>query len=271
MKNFRGKVAVITGGASGIGLATAQALAKLGARLVLADIEDNVLRSAVNDLSSAGARAIGVRTDVGDKGSVDALADRSWSEFGRVDILFNNAGVAVFGPTQTMTHADWDWSIRVNLWGPIHGIEAFAPRMIADKHGGHVLFTASFAGLVPNRELGPYCVTKFGVVALAESLHKDLRSEGIGVSVLCPMRVTSRIDFSFRNRPDELGGPAANRTYTDEERAALQGRELSAAQVADLVVDAMREDRLYVHTHREARQYVKRRWERMDAAFDFAL
>jgi NAD(P)-dependent dehydrogenase (short-subunit alcohol dehydrogenase family) len=169
-----------------------------------------------------------------------------------------------------MTHADWDWSIRVNLWGPIHGVEAFTPRMIADRRGGHVLFTASFAGLVPNRELGPYCVTKFGVVALAECLHKDLRSEGIGVSVLCPMRVTSRIDYSSRNRPDRLGGPAANRTYTEEERAALEGRELSAAEVADLVVDAMRENRLYVHTHREAKQYVKRRWERIDAAFEFA-
>lgn len=271
MKDFRDKVAVITGGASGIGLATARALAKSGARLVLADIEDSVLESSVKDLAVNGAKVIGVQTDVGERVSVNALAERCWREFGRVDILFNNAGVAVFGPTQTMTHADWDWSIRVNLWGPIHGVEAFTPRMIADKRGGHILFTASFAGLVPNRELGPYCVTKFGVVALAECLHKDLRSEGIGVSVLCPMRVTSRIDYSFRNRPAKFGGPAANRTYTDEERATLQGRELSAAQVADLVIDAVRENRLYVHTHGEARQYVKRRWERIDAAFDVAL
>jgi NAD(P)-dependent dehydrogenase (short-subunit alcohol dehydrogenase family) len=271
VRDFRDKVAVITGGASGIGLATAQALAKLGARIVLADIEDGALKSATSDLLSDGAKAIGVRTDVSERGSVEALADKSWSEFGRVDILFNNAGVAVFGPTQTMTHADWDWSIRVNLWGPIHGVEAFTPRMIADRRGGHVLFTASFAGLVPNRELGPYCVTKFGVVALAECLHKDLRSEEIGVSVLCPMRVTSRIDYSFRNRPDQLGGPSANRTYTEEERASLQGRELSAAEVADLVVDAIRENRLYVHTHREAQQYVKRRWERIDAEFGYAL
>ena len=271
MKDFRDKVAVITGGASGIGLATAQALAKLGARIVLADIESDALASAVADLGSAGAKVIGVRTAVGDRASVSALAEKAWSEFGRVDILFNNAGVAVFGPTQTMTHSDWDWSIRVNLWGPIHGVEAFAQRMVEEKHGGHILFTASFAGLVPNRELGPYCVTKFGVVALAECLQKDLRSSGIGVSVLCPMRVTSRIDFSFRNRPTDLGGPAANRTYTEEERAALQGRELGAAQVADLVVEAIRENRLYIHTHSEARQYVKRRWERMDSAFDFAL
>jgi NAD(P)-dependent dehydrogenase (short-subunit alcohol dehydrogenase family) len=271
MIDFAEKVAVITGGASGIGLATARALARQGCRLVLADVEDGALAAAVGELSRGGAKAIGVRTDVGDKSAVDALAEKSWSEFGRVDILFNNAGVAVFGPTQTMTHADWEWSMRVNLWGPIHGVEAFAPRMVADKRGGHIVFTASFAGLVPNQDLGPYCVTKFGVVALAECLRKDLRNDGIGVSVLCPMRVSSRIDFSFRNRPAELGGPAANRTYSDEERAALLGRELGADEVAELVLDAIRNQRLYIHTHSEARQYVRRRWERLDAAFEYAL
>jgi NAD(P)-dependent dehydrogenase (short-subunit alcohol dehydrogenase family) len=271
VRDFEEKVAVITGGASGIGLATAAALAKKGCRLVLADVEDATLASAAQELSRAGATVIGVRTDVGDKASVDALAEASWRQFGRVDIVFNNAGVAVFGPTQTMTHADWEWSIRVNLWGPIHGVEAFTPRMIADRHGGHILFTASFAGLVPNQDLGPYCVTKFGVVALAECLRKDLRADGIGVSVVCPMRVTSRIDFSSRNRPTELGGPEANRTYTDEERAALQGRELGAAQAADLIVKSIEANRFYVHTHAEAREYVKRRWERIDEAFQFAL
>jgi NAD(P)-dependent dehydrogenase (short-subunit alcohol dehydrogenase family) len=271
MMDFAEKVAVIAGGASGIGLATARALAKQGCRLVLADIEGRVLTTAIDELAGEGAKAIGVQVDVGDKSSVEALAERSWREFGRVDILFNNAGVAVFGPTQTMTHADWKWSMRVNLWGPIHGVEAFTPRMIAERRGGHILFTASFAGLVPNQDLGPYCVTKFGVVALAECLRKDLRNEGIGVSVLCPMRVSSRIDYSFRNRPAELGGPTANRTYSDKERAALQGRELGAADVAELVLDAMRNQRLYIHTHAEARQYVRRRWERMDAAFNYAL
>jgi NAD(P)-dependent dehydrogenase (short-subunit alcohol dehydrogenase family) len=271
MRDFLDKVAVITGGGSGIGLATGRALAAQGCRLVLADIEEGALKRAADEFARDGVRVVGVRTDVGDRSSVAALAEKSWSAFGRVDILFNNAGVAVFGPTQSMTHADWEWSIRVNLWGPIHGVEAFVPRMVADKHGGHILFTASFAGLVPNRELGPYCVTKFGVVALAECLQKDLRADGIGVSVLCPMRVTSRIDDSFRNRPSELGGPSANRTYTEEERAALQGRELGASEVADLVVDAVRENRFYIHTHSEARQYVKRRWERLDAAFEDAL
>jgi NAD(P)-dependent dehydrogenase (short-subunit alcohol dehydrogenase family) len=271
MEQLKDKVAVITGGASGIGFATAQALAREGTKLVLADIEQSALDKAVASLANAGAQVIGCQTDVGDRVAVEALADAAWSRFGAVHVVFNNAGVAVFGPTQEMTHADWEWSIRVNLWGPIHGVESFVPRMIAQKQGGHLLFTASFAGLVPNRELGPYCVTKFGVVALAECLQKDLKAHDIGVSVLCPMRVTTNIDESFRNRPVELGGPKANRTYSDEEKAQLAGRELRVEPVADLVVDAIRTNALYIHTHKEAREFVRRRFERMDAAFDRAL
>lgn len=271
MESFANKVAVITGGASGIGLAVAEALARNGARLVLADIEPEVLDRAVGALRGAGAEAIGVRTDVSDQAAVEELAERSWSHFGAVDIVMNNAGVAVFGPLQEMTHADWQWSLDVNLWGPIHGVESFVPRMIEAGNGGHVVFTASFAGLVPNRDLGPYNVTKAAVIALAESLRKDVRDHGIGVSVLCPMRVASNIDFSARNRPQALGGPDANRTYTDAERAALDGRLLEAEPVAALVLDAMRNNELYVHTHAEAAAYFRRRAERISAAFDKAL
>lgn len=268
MKEFKDKVAVITGGASGIGLATATALAREGARLVLADVEEGALKTAVAGLRAQGAQAIGVRTDVGDRASVFALADEAFDEFGAVHIVFNNAGVAVSGPTQDASHADWEWSVRVNLWGPIHGVEAFVPRMVEQKQGGHVLFTASFAGLVPNRNLGPYCVTKFGVVALAECLHKDLREHGIGVSVLSPMRVATRIDFSKRNRPQVFGGPSNEGVYSEEELASLSGRELDTDAVAGLVLGAIRDGELFIHTHDEARQFVRRRWERIDKAFD---
>jgi NAD(P)-dependent dehydrogenase (short-subunit alcohol dehydrogenase family) len=206
MRDFKDKTAVITGGASGIGLATARALARVGAKLVLADIEQKRLDEAVAALVADGAQAIGVVTDVADKASAERLADHAWSRFGAVHIVCNNAGVAVFGPTRSMTHADWQWTINVNLWGAIHGVEVFVPQMIAQKEGGHVLFTASFAGLVSNRSLGPYSVSKAAVVSLAECLSKDLRDDGIGVSVLCPMRVTTKIDESHRNRPAELGG-----------------------------------------------------------------
>src|SRR2546421_511942 len=133
--------------------------------------------------------------------------------------------VAVGGPIVGMTQADWAWLMQVNLWGPIHGVEAFLPRMVEAGRGGHLLFTASFAGLVPNVGLGPYCVTKYGVVAMAEVLHRELREVGIGVSVLCPMRVETNIGDSERNRPDELGGPAASPTVPDQDEAnrALAG------------------------------------------------
>jgi NAD(P)-dependent dehydrogenase (short-subunit alcohol dehydrogenase family) len=273
ISDFRGKVAVITGGASGIGLALATALAREGARLVLADIEQAALDTAVKGLTEAGFEAIGVRTDVADRASVQALADRAFGHFGAVHIVANNAGVAVFGPTQDMTHHDWEWSINVNLWGPIHGVEAFVPRMVGQGQGGALLFTASFAGIVPNRHLGPYNVTKAGVVALAESLRKDLRGTGIGVSVLCPMRVTTNIDRSYRNRPAELGGGAAAEAnvYSDEERAALQGRTLEVGPVADLVVQALRRDQAFIHTHSEAKALFRGRAERIEAAFNHAL
>jgi NAD(P)-dependent dehydrogenase (short-subunit alcohol dehydrogenase family) len=269
LADFAGKVAVITGGASGIGLAFAQALAREGAKLVIADIEQGALEDAVRRLGERGTEVIGVKTDVGDRASVEALADRSWERFGAVHVLANNAGVATFGPTQAMSHEDWLWSMQVNLWGPIHGVEAFVPRMIAQGEGGHVLFTASFAGLVPNRELGPYNVTKAGVVALAESLRKDVRGTGIGVSVLCPMRVTSNIDHSYRNRPAELGRSTS--TYSAEDLAALQGRTLAPEAVAALVLDAIRRNQLYIHTHKEAEPLVRGRSERIAAAFAHAL
>jgi len=271
MQDLAGKVAVITGGASGIGFATARSLARERVKIVLADIERAALDEAVATLQGAGADVVGVPTDVGDKASVEALADQSWSRFGSVHIVFNNAGVAVAGPTQNATHADWEWSIRVNLWGPIHGVEAFVPRLIAQRQGGHVLFTASFAGLVPNRNLGPYCVTKFGVVALAECLSKDLKEHDIAVSVLAPMRVTTNIQYSTRNRPIELGGPSATKIYSEEERASLSGRELPVEGVGDLVVDAIRRKDLYIQTHREAREFLRRRWERLDLGFAHAL
>lgn len=275
MKDFRGKVAVITGGASGIGFATAEALGREGAKLVLADIEQGALDAAVATLVAQGVETIGVRTDVSDRAAVQSLADAAFARFGIVHVLFNNAGVAVFGPTQDMSHADWQWSVNVNLWGPIHGVECFVARMVrelgARKEEGHVLFTASFAGLVANKDLGPYNVTKAGVVALAESLHKDLRGTGIGVSVLCPMRVSTNIDQSFRNRPPELGGAQANRTYTAEERASLNGATLTTAPVAELVLDAMRREALYIHTHRDAREFFHRRAERIEGAFQHTV
>lgn len=265
MEDLTGKVAVVTGGASGIGLATARLLAAEGTQLVLADVEDAPLEAAAKELD-----ALGVHCDVSARTDVDRLADAAYERHGAVHILFNNAGVAVAGPTVEMSHADWEWLMAVNLWGPIHGIEAFLPRMVAQGTEGHVLFTASFAGLTPNVGLGPYCVTKYGVVALAEVLQKELRANRIGVSVLCPMRVATNIGNSERNRPAELGGADASPRVPDQgdDNADLAGRVLPVDVVAADVVDAIKRNRLYIVPHAESRAFVRRRFDRIDAAYD---
>ena len=270
MEEIDGKVAVITGGASGIGLAVGRVLAERGARLVLADIEEGVLDAAVAGLVAEGHQAVPVVCDVSDLGSVQALADRAFEEMGAVHVVFNNAGVAVGGPIAEMTHDDWKWVVDVDLWGPIHGVEAFLPRMIDQGQGGHLLFTASFAGLVPNEGLGPYCVAKYGVVAMAEVLRRELRPHGIGSTVLCPMRVGTNIGSSERNRPSTLGGPQASPGVEDqgEENEDLAGQVLDVETVASMTVDAMQANRLYVLPHEESRGFIRRRFERIDATFD---
>ncbi len=270
MEALKGKVAVITGGASGIGFATAKALAGRGAQLVIADIEGPALDQAVADLSALGTKVEGVISDVGDLASTQDLADTAFSRMGGVHLLFNNAGVAIGGPIAEMKHSDWEWIIRVDLWGPIHGVEAFLPRMIEQGQGGHILFTSSFAGLVPNEGLGPYCVAKYGVVALAEVLRRELRRNNIGVSVLCPMRVATNIAHSERNRPVDFGGPDASPRVEDQDESNrnLAGRVLGVDEVAARVVEAILANRLYILPHEESREFVRRRFERIDRTFD---
>lgn len=270
MDDFDGKGAVITGGASGIGLATARRLGAQGARLVLADVERAALDAAVAALGAEGVDARGVVCDVRSYDEVQALADEAFAVLGAVELVFNNAGVAVGGPVVAMTHEDWRWVIDVDLWGPIHGVEAFVPRMVEQGRGGHVLFTSSFAGLVPNTGLGPYCVAKYGVVALAEVLWRELRPHGIGVSVLCPMRVGTNIGASERNRSADYGGPESWSRVLDqhEANAALAGRVLDVDAVVDLTIEAVRANRLYVLPHEESRTSIRRRFERIDRTFD---
>ncbi len=270
MENLTGKVAVITGGASGIGFATAKALAEQGAKIVIADIEAGALDKAVGALSSSGAKVEGVVCDVANLASVLHLADTAFSRMGGVHIVFNNAGVAVGGPIAEMKHSDWDWIIKVDLWGPIHGVEAFLPRMIEQRQGGHILFTSSFAGLVPNEGLGPYCVAKYGVVALAEVLRREIRQHGIGVSVLCPMRVETNIGSSERNRAADFGGAEASPRVQPQDAGNrnLAGRVLQVDEVAAKVIDAIIANRLYILPHDESRQSIRRRFERIDHTFD---
>src|SRR5713226_2190492 len=204
MESLKDKTAVVTGGASGIGRALCLAFAGEGARIVIADIDDAGMAETAGSVAKAGSKAISVKTDVTKLASVQSLADRAFSEFSRVHLLCNNAGVAVHGSLESASHRDWEWVLGVNLWGVIHGIEAFVPQMIAQKEPGHIVNTASMAGLIASQGLGVYNTSKYAVVGLSETLQKDLKPHRIGVSVLCPMGVETRIRESERSRPAAL-------------------------------------------------------------------
>jgi NAD(P)-dependent dehydrogenase (short-subunit alcohol dehydrogenase family) len=259
VESFKDKVAVVTGGGSGIGRALALALAREGARVVVADVDEGAMEAVAREARGHGVGALGVRTDVTDLGQVQALADRAWSAFGGVHVLCNNAGVAVWGGLERATHGDWQWGLGVNLWGVIHGIEAFVPRMIAGGQRGHIVNTASMAGLIASQGLGVYNTSKYAVVGLSETLAKDLKPYGIGVSVLCPMGVETRIRESERSRPAALRNAPGTQTPAVE----LIGRSLAPAAVAGMVLDAIRRGELYVITHDEGLEPLRRRFERM--------
>ena len=253
-------MAVITGGASGIGRALAERLARESVRIVVADVDEPGLAEAAASIRAVGGQAIAVRTDVTDLAQVKALADRAFDTFGAVHILCNNAGVAVWGGLESATHCDWQWVLGVNLWGVIHGVEVFVPRLIARREPGHVVNTASMAGLVATRGLGVYNTSKYAVVGLSETLAKDLKPYGIGVSVLCPMGVATRIHESDRHRPREFTDETPSRANPVE----LMGRTLAPETVADMVVGAIHDNRLYVITHHEGLEPLRRRFQRLE-------
>src|SRR6266498_5534367 len=241
MENLKGKTAVVTGGASGIGRALCLAFAGDGAQVVVADIDESGMAETAAGVEKAGSRALTVKTDVTKLASVEALAERAWAEMGGVHIVCNNAGVAVHGGLEAAIHRDWEWVLAVNLWGVIHGVEAFVPRMIAQKQPGHIVNTASMAGLIASQGLGVYNTSKYAVVGLSETLQKDLRQHNIGVSVLCPMGVSTNIRTSDRTRPAELknaGGPEVNDWFQ------LIGRYLTPEDVAGRVLRAVKANRL---------------------------
>jgi NAD(P)-dependent dehydrogenase (short-subunit alcohol dehydrogenase family) len=252
---------VVTGAASGIGRALAEALAAEGAHVVVADLDEAGAVAVAREIERRGVRALGVGVDVSDRASVLALAERAFAALGRVHVLCNNAGVAVWGGLERATYEDWQWVLGVNLWGVIHGLEAFLPRMIAQGEGGHVLNTASMAGLIASQGLGVYTTSKYAVVGLSETLAKDLRPYGIGVSVLCPMGVATRIRESERSRP-----PALRSAAPPAPPVELIGRTLAPETVAAMAVEAIRGNELYVITHEEGLGPLRRRFARIEQA-----
>ncbi|HXY94764.1 MAG TPA: SDR family NAD(P)-dependent oxidoreductase [Acidimicrobiia bacterium] len=268
MDDLVDKVAVVTGGASGIGFALACAFADAGCRVVVADIEAAALDEARGKLEAGAAgRVHAVLADVADLSSVEALAAATLDRFGGVDILCNNAGVSTFTTIDRLSIGDWQWVLGVDLWGPIHGVHTFLPIMRRQGTPGHVVNTASTAGLMSGiAYLAPYAVAKVGVVSLSESLRAELAAAGapIGVSVLCPGYTTTRVIDSDRNRPAELGVEATTddgTAFRDLLRAGLAGDTAKQpAELAAMVLDAIHHDRFWVITDEDVRLVLDRRF-----------
>jgi NAD(P)-dependent dehydrogenase (short-subunit alcohol dehydrogenase family) len=263
MEELRGKVAVITGGASGIGRAVAERAANEGMKIVLGDIEAGPLAATVDALTGNGAEALGVVTDVSDRASVEALRDAALDRFGAAHLVHNNAGIGLGGPIWEVTEEDWRWILGVNLWGVVHGVAVFTP-LLMEQGEGHMVNTASIAGLIAAPFLGPYNATKQAVVAISETLFKDLQAVGapIGVSVLCPGFVQTRIAESERNRPDwapnrDVEGAMAVRGVVQN----LVDSGIAPTTVADRVIDAVRSNTFYILTHPELEGAITTRFE----------
>ncbi len=275
-EQLSGKVAVVTGAASGIGLAMGRAFAAEGMDVVLADIERDRLEEVAADFPEGTGVEV-VTCDVSDPDQVDELRERAVARFGTVHVVANNAGVSTGGPVWEQTLHDWRWVLGVNLWGVIHGVRSFTP-LLLDQGEGHIVNTASMAGLVSPPFMGVYNVTKHAVVTLTETLHADLQlagASGVGASVLCPGWVRTRIHEAGRNRPEELpaaGDAAAGGAFADpgvaDFVADLIHSGLDPADVAAMVVDAVQHRRFYVLTHPEWSGMISARTDRIVAGED---
>ena len=259
MKEFAGKVAVVTGAASGIGRAMADRFAVEGMKVVLADVEEEALTKAEAEMRAYGATVLAVQTDVRKGDEVEALAQTTIKAFGQVNIVCNNAGVVPLqGPTSwEQSLADWEWVLSVNLWGVIHGIRAFVPIMLSQDTECHIVNTASTMGFLPMAGSSVYSVTKHGVVTMSESLYHELAEaeSKVKVSVLCPGFVSTQLLYCDRNRPSELAiDPSEEATSPEIEQKREAGFQAVAggsppSGVADLVLDAIRDEKFYVLTH----------------------
>ena len=251
MKTFRDRVAVVTGAASGIGLALAGRLAAEGMTVVMADIEAAPLAAAAEGLRHQGAAVLATRVDVSSPDDVERLARETYEAFGAAHVLCNNAGVAVIGAVSEHTLADWQWVVNVNLWGVIHGVRAFLPRMLAGGDEGHIVNTASMAGLTTAPFMSVYDVTKHGVVALSEAMYKEAQVTGspIGVSVVCPGLIDTNIMRSSRNRPEALAEQGKAGPMAQAFGQGLSDRLAGGyppSEVAEQVVAGIRQGRFYI-------------------------
>ena len=275
MRELAGKTAFVTGGASGIGLALGRAFVQAGMNIMLADIETDALEAAVESLRGSGTEVRGIVCDVADPLSVERAAAASCQAFGNVHVVCNNAGVAAPGGIDDISLDNWRWVLDVNLMGVLHGIRSFLPHIRAHGEGGHIVNTASMAGMIAGPGFSPYAASKFAVVAMSEGLAAQLKPLGIGVSVLCPGFVRTLIGESGRNRPERYGptqtpDPASPQGQVIAYIAERLASGLDPSEIATRVLAAIRGDELYVFTHPEMRGELEERFAAIMAAMDQA-
>jgi NAD(P)-dependent dehydrogenase (short-subunit alcohol dehydrogenase family) len=271
LQDIKGKTAFVSGAASGIGFGVASALAQAGANVAMVDIRAEALEEARARVHNLGAHVETYVSDVSDAALLEETAAAIEAQFGAIHIVCNNAGVSMLGVRlEDIPRSDWDWVIDVNIKGVINGLRTFVPRMRRHGEGGHIVNTASIAGLQvnPNFRTGAYAMTKYAVVALSEALEQELAGSGIGVSVLCPAAVDTGIHLSARARPSRFGGPFTR--DADHFMGDLIKQGLRPEQVGARVVQAIRDDEFYILTHSSPRAWVERRFARIMAAFDRA-
>jgi NAD(P)-dependent dehydrogenase (short-subunit alcohol dehydrogenase family) len=273
MREFNGRAAFVTGGASGIGLALGQTFAKAGMKVMLADVETGALEQAVAGLRDVGADVRGVHCDVADAESVERAAQAAFDAFGHVHVVCNNAGVAAAGGIDNISVDNWRWVIDVNLMGVLYGIKSFLPHIREHGEGGHIVNTASMAGMSVGLGFSPYAASKFAVVAMSEGLSLQLKPHGIGVSVLCPYFVRTGIGESGRNRPERYGempplDPASPAAAMVAEIKQLIEAGIEPSDVAARVLAAIRDDEFYIFTHPNMREDVDGRFAAIQAAMD---
>ena len=285
MKDLEGKVAFVTGGASGMGLAMVRSFLRAGMKVVAADVEENALARVREEFAGHNG-FMALRVDVTDREAMARAADETERAFGKVHVVCNNAGVAVAGRIETMTYRDWDWVLGVNLNGVVNGLQTFIERIVRHGEGGHIVNTASMAGQMPVPGLSVYNASKYAVVGISETIRQELAPLHIGVSVLCPGVVATNIFDSGRNRPEEMrpadgsdnarlvlgsdgGGASASSDAAQEaQRAAMLAAALDPALVGDMVVDAIRNDDAYIFTHPELKGIVDMRQAAIAAGFE---
>lgn len=267
MKDFASKVGFITGGASGIGYAVAEAMAKRGMALMIVDIEADALAEAAAKLAAYDVQIETAVLDVSDLEAYQAVAKQTLDHFGKVNFLFNNAGIGSGAIAGTGGIDDWRWTVEVNLMGVVYGIESFLPGMRDSGESCHIVNTASMAGFMAAPGMGSYTATKFAVVGYSETLEVELADSPIGVSVLCPAWVKTRINESRRNHPDGQGMSVEESDRAREITALIENEGMEPSEIADLVVRGVENDELYLFSHADFWPLMEKRLERVKAAY----